>query len=85
MKKDKGYLKYFEFTVGEARDWSWRDWVLFVIESFYQTIFPFVAGMLLVKRNEVIWLFMMILPIYFRLRIQKKESGEHKKRIYVKD
>lgn len=84
-KQTKKPIKYFEFTVGDARNWDWKDYILFLIESLYQTIFPFCAGMLLVYRGEIVWLFMLILPVYFRLQIQKKESGKLTKKIYIKD
>jgi len=85
MAKSKKYLKYFEFAVEKAKDWDWKDYVLFVIESLYQTVFPFVAGAVMVQRQELIWFFMLILPIYFRLNIQKKETRSRKKKIFVKD
>lgn len=84
MKKKK-VLKYFELTIEGAGDWGWQGYVVFVIESLYQTIFPFIAGMLLVDRKELIWLFMMVLPIYFRFNIEKKETKNRKKKLYVKD
>lgn len=77
-------LKYFELPIPDARDWDWRNYVVFVIESLYTTVFPFIAGMLLVYRRELIWIAMLFLPIYFRLNIQKKEETKKKKRIYVK-
>lgn len=83
-EKPKRLLKYFELPIEEARNWSYKDWFIFVIESLYTTVFPFIAGMLLVHRKELIWLLMLILPIYFRLNIQKKIIEKQKKRVYVK-
>lgn len=77
------FLKYFEVTIGKAREWGFRDWILFVIESLYSTVFPFIAGMLFVKRQELVWIMMLILPIYFRLQLSKKETPKTRK-IYVK-
>ena len=83
-KKQKKLLKYFELPIEEAKEWGYKDWMLFVIESLYSTIFPFIAGMLLVKKHEIIWILMLILPIYFRLNIEKKINGKRKKRLYIK-
>jgi len=80
----KKVLKYFELPIEEMAEWTWKDYLLFVIESLYTTVFPFVAGMLMVYRQELIWLFMLVLPIYFRMNIQKK-SNKRKRRLYVKD
>lgn len=77
-------VKYFELPIQEVIEWGWKDYMLFVIESFYTTVFPFIAGMLLVKRNEVIWIFMLILPIYFRLSFLKNYDNKRNKRLYVK-
>ena len=85
MGKKKNYLKYFEFTVEKARDWDWKDYVLFVIESLYQTVFPFIAGAVMVQRQELVWFFMLLLPIYFRLKIERKETRSRRKKIFVKD
>jgi len=85
MAKTKKYLKYFELTIDKARDWDWKDYLLFVIESLYQTVFPFVAGAVMVQRQDLIWFFMLILPIYFRLNIQKRETRTKKKKIFIKD
>lgn len=76
-------IKYFELPIQEAKKWGWKEYLIFVIESFYTTIFPFIAGMLLVKRQEIIWIFMLILPIYFRLNILKYYDKKNK-RIYIK-
>lgn len=78
----KKLLKYFELPIEEIRDWDTRDYLLFVLDSLYTTVFPFIAGMLLIYRREIIWIFMLVLPIYFKLRIEKKQT--RKKRIYVK-
>jgi hypothetical protein len=65
--------KYFEITLNEASDWTIKEYILFVIETLYSTVFPFIAGMLLVRKGELIWLLMLVLPIYFKLRISKKK------------
>jgi len=80
----KKVLKYFELPIDEMAKWTWKDYLLFVIESLYTTVFPFIAGMLMVYRQELIWLFMLVLPIYFRLNIEKKNK-KRKKRLYVRD
>jgi len=81
----KKILKYFELPIEEIAEWHWIDYFLFVIESLYSTVFPFVAGMLLVYRREIIWLAMLVLPIYFRLNIERKHLKKRKKRLYVQD
>lgn len=85
MANPKKYLKYFELTIEKARDWDWKDYLLFVIESLYQTVFPFVAGAVMVQRQDLIWFFMLVLPIYFRLNIQKRETRTRRKKIFIKD
>lgn len=77
-------IKYFELPIQEIKEWGWKDYMLFIIESFYTTVFPFIAGMLLVRRQEIIWIFMLILPIYFRLTILKKFDGKRNKRLYIR-
>ena len=84
MKQKKTVLKYFELPIDEVRNWDWKDYMVFVIESLYTTVFPFIAGMLLVRRNELVWILMLFLPIYFRLNILKKMDSKRKKRVYVK-
>lgn len=84
IKMPPKILKYFELPIQEARDWEAKDYVFFVIESLYTTVFPFVAGMLLVDRRQLIWGLMLILPIYLRLTILKKLDGKQNKRIYIK-
>lgn len=81
---DRKILKYFELPIQEVKEWGWKDYMLFVVESFYATVFPFIAGMLLVSRKELIWIFMLILPIYFRLTILKKFDNKRNRRVYVK-
>jgi hypothetical protein len=81
MKKKK-ILKYFELPIDTSKDWGFAQWLMFVIESLYATVFPFIAGMLLVQRQELVWVLMLILPIYFRLNIERKTKK--KRRIYVK-
>ena len=78
----KKLLKYFELPIEEISQWDTKDYILFVLESLYTTVFPFFAGMLLVYRGELIWIFMLILPIYFRLNIEKNKK--EKKRVYVR-
>lgn len=78
----KKLLKYFELPIDEIKEWDSRDYILFVLDSLYTTVFPFISGMLLIYRREIIWIFMLVLPIYFKLRIEKKQT--RKKRIYVK-
>ena len=82
--KRKKVLKYFELTFPAGKEWQWQDYVMFVISSLYQTIFPFIGGMLLVQRQELVWIFMLIMPIYFRFRLEKKEKPR-KRRIYMRD
>jgi len=84
MKQKKTVLKYFELPIDEVRNWDWKDYMVFVIESLYTTVFPFISGMLLVRRNELVWILMLFLPIYFRLNILKKMDSKRKKRVYVK-
>jgi hypothetical protein len=77
-------LKYFELPIEEVKEWGWKDYLIFVVESLYTTVFPFIAGMLLVSRQQVIWIFMLVLPIYFRITILKRFDSKRNKRIYVK-
>jgi hypothetical protein len=81
--KDK-IVKYFELPIQEIKTWSLLDYVLFVVESLYTTVFPFISGMLLVKRQELVWIFMLILPIYFRLKFVRKFDNSRNKRVYIK-
>jgi hypothetical protein len=77
-------IKYFELPLQEIKTWGWKEYLLFVIESLYTTVFPFIAGTLMVQRNQPIWVLMLILPIYFRLSVLKKYDKTRSKRIYVK-
>ena len=77
-------FKYFELPIQEVKEWDWKDYLVFVLESLYTTVFPFIGGMLLVQRRQMIWIFMLVLPIYFRLNIMKKLTEKRQKRIYVK-
>lgn len=85
MAKTKKYMKYFELTIDKAGDWDWKDYIVFVLESMYQTVFPFVAGAVMVHRQELVWFLMLIIPIYFRLNIKKKETRTRRKKLFVKD
>ena len=78
----KRILTYFELPIEDASKWEFKDYMLFVLESLYSTVFPFVAGMLLISKKQFIWIFMLILPIYFKFKIDSKKTK--KKRIYVK-
>jgi hypothetical protein len=78
----KRLLKYFELKVDEIPEWTVKEYVLFLIEALYSTVFPFIAGMLLVYRRELVWVLMLVFPIYFKMRIDK--SKPRKKRIYVR-
>jgi len=84
MGKKTNEIKYFELPIQEARNWKAIDYFLFVLEALYSTVFPFLSGMLLVARKELIWIFMLILPIYFKINIEKKFRGKQNKRVYVK-
>jgi len=77
-------LKYFELPIEEVKQWTWKEYLMFVVESCYTTVFPFIAGMLLVERQEVVWIFMLILPIYFRLTVLKKFTGKVNRRLFMK-
>lgn len=82
IRMAKKLLKYFELNVDEVAEWTAKDYFLFVIESLYTTIFPFIAGMLLVYRRELIWILMLVFPVYFKLKIDKQKK--RKKRVYIK-
>lgn len=84
-KKPRKYLKYFELTVEQAQDWNWKDYLLFLMESLYQTVFPFFAGAIMVHRRELVWFLMLIIPIYFKLRIDRGDNKKKSKKLYVKD
>jgi hypothetical protein len=81
MSKKK-LLKYFELPIEEIKEWGFIEYIVFVLESLYSTVFPFFAGMLLVYRKELVWILMLILPIYFKLNIEKKKKS--RRRIYIK-
>ena len=84
-KEEHKILKYFEITLGEARDWDSKDYIMFVIESLYLTVFPFISGMLLVSKKQIIWLLMLVLPIYFKFKIQRKFTKKPKKqKFYIR-
>lgn len=84
-EKEKKYLKYFTIPLDDAREWDFKDYIAFLIEALWMTVFPFVAGMLLVARKQLVWLLMLVLPIYFRIKVQKKlDRRKSMKRIYVK-
>jgi len=74
---------YFEVPISDARRWGIFDYIMFVTEVMYTTIFPFIAGMALVYHQQLLWGVMLILPIYFRFRIVRQEIKVKKKRIYV--
>jgi hypothetical protein len=76
-------LKYFELPVLEASKWDLKDYLLFAVDSLYSTCLPFFGGMLLVSRHEWYWIFMLILPIYFKLDFQKIFEGKKKRRVYI--
>ena len=82
--KRKKVLKYFELSFPASKEWVWQDYAMFVLSSLYSTVFPFVAGMLLVQRQQLVWVLMIVLPIYFRFKIEKQKKPR-KRRIYVKD
>ena len=85
MKKKQKYLKYFIIPLEDARNWDWKDYTLFVVETLWTTVFPFISGMLLVARKQIIWIFMLILPIYFKIYIEKKiHENRRNKKIFVK-
>lgn len=85
MTEKKKYLKYFEIPITEAKEWDWKEYLLFTLEIFWTTIIPFIGGALLVSSRKLIWLFMLVFPIYVRFKIQRKESKENKRqRIYLK-
>jgi len=75
----KKFLKYFEVTLNESRDWVLKDWILFVLETFYETLLPFIAGAMLVARQQILWVVFLILPISIRLKIAKKGDKKVKK------
>jgi hypothetical protein len=82
-KNDK-ILKYFELPIMEIRKWGWKDYVFFIVETMYSTVLPFVAGMLLVRKQQLYWILFLVLPIYLRLTIVKNLESKIKKRLYVK-
>lgn len=82
-KEEKRFLKYFELPIEEAKKWDYIDWFLFVVESLYTTVFPFIAGVLLAKKEQLIWILFLILPIYFRMKVLKSTENKRRKRIYV--
>lgn len=86
IKMDKKPLrKYFELPIREAVEWEMNDYMVFVIESMYSTVIPFISGLMLAKTERLLWLFMLVLPIYIRLRVNKKILHDTRnKRIYVK-
>ena len=85
LEKPTKYLKYFDIPLENAREWEWKDYVVFIIETFWMTIFPFFAGMLLVSKKQILWIFMLILPIYFKIKIEQKYNQDlRRKRIFVR-
>ena len=83
-KKSPKTLKYFELPIWEAKGWRFEDYAMFVIESLYLTIFPFLSGMFLIKTNNLLWLLLLIFPIYLKFKVSKDEKAVRKKRIYVR-
>jgi hypothetical protein len=79
-----GVMKYFELPIQEVRKWRWKDYVFFIVETMYSTVLPFVAGMLLVRKQQLYWILFLVLPIYLRLTIVKNLESKIKKRIYIK-
>lgn len=82
---DKKPKVYFQLPITEARKWGLMDYFVFITETSYSTIFPFISGMAMVHFNNLIWGLMLILPIYFKFTIQRKDTKSRKKRIYVKE
>lgn len=78
-------LKYFEIALDEARSWGWGEYGLFVVESLYTTVLPFIAGTELVATGQLFWIIFLILPIILRMNVLKKLDKRRKtKKIYVK-
>lgn len=85
MAENKKLLKYFEIQLDNAREWKLKDYLLFIIETLWSTIFPFLGGMMLVAKKQPQWIILLILPIYFKIKIEQKYNEElRKKRIFVK-
>lgn len=84
MTDDK-ILKYFEIAITEARTWTMKDYVLFVIDSLYSTVMPFFAGARLVATGDLLYLFLLILPIVLKVNLLKRFDKRKKmQKIYVR-
>lgn len=85
QEKKPEVLTYFEVALSEARTWTWKEYVFFIIESLYTTVLPFFAGMRLVATWQIGYLIFLILPIILRLNVLKKfDERKKKQKIFIK-
>jgi hypothetical protein len=74
MEKKPDVKTYFEVPILESTTWGMMEYSLFALESVYSTVLPFIGGMLFYRSMSWYWILFMILPIYFRLNLTKKDN-----------
>lgn len=71
--------RYFEIPSMDR--WDALDYFIFVLEASYASIVPFIGGVLLVGRGQLRWFFLLVIPIYLKLKIERKK--QNKRKIFV--
>lgn len=66
----------------EYKEWGLLRWLMFVAESMYMTILPFIAGVMLVEKRQLFWLIFLILPVWIKFKVSRQGKGKIK--IYLK-
>ena len=82
-RKQLGRYVELEQTDGYG-EWDFLRWFMFVIESFYLTILPFIAGVMLARTENLIWIVFMIAPIYLKFKVTKSDKGKRRIKVYLK-
>lgn len=83
--KEKGkILKYFEIEIEKPSEWSFEDYFIFVIETFYYIFFPFIIG-ILIGLSRKVWIIVLLLaPIFLKINKSTLNKIRQTKKIYFK-
>ena len=80
----KKLLKYFVVKLDKIKEWNLKDYLFFVIEALWQTCIPFVAGVLFSQTQQLYWIVFLILPIYFKFKVDRGFYAKKEKKIYFR-
>ena len=80
----KKLMKYFIVKLDKVREWDFKDYMFFVLESLWQTVLPFVAGVFFAQTRQFYWVIFLILPIYFKFQIDRGFWAKKEKKIFFK-